>query len=87
MDALLTVFANARGYRHEADRARALAGAASGHLRHELQEIATLYDRLADGKADRAASTSAIDRPPNDIAARAFARFRATWPEVSGNPS
>jgi hypothetical protein len=75
MDALLTVFANARGYRHEADRARALAGAASGQLRRELQEIAALYDRLADGKVDPTASTSAIERPANDIAVRAFARF------------
>jgi hypothetical protein len=87
MDALLTVFANARGYRHEADRARALAGAASGQLRRELREIAALYDRLADGMTDPTASTSTFERPASDIAASAFVRFRAPWPEAGGNPN
>jgi hypothetical protein len=50
MSALLQVFADARGYRWEAERARKLAQAAHGHLKNELLEIAALYDCLADGK-------------------------------------
>jgi len=50
MSALLEVFANARGLREEAARARKLAETADGRLQSELLEIATLYERLADGK-------------------------------------
>jgi hypothetical protein len=52
MTTLLRVFADARGYREEAIRARKLAETTYGKLNSELLEIATLYDRFADGKDD-----------------------------------
>jgi hypothetical protein len=50
MDALHQIFADARGYRKEAVRARKLAETARGQLQGELLDIATLYEVLADGK-------------------------------------
>lgn len=50
MNALLQLFADARGHREEAKRARKVAETASGQLQIELLAIATLYDLLADGK-------------------------------------
>jgi hypothetical protein len=50
MSALLQVFADAKGHRGEAVRARKLAEAAHGQLQSELLEIAALYECLADGK-------------------------------------
>ena len=44
------VFAEARGFKAEADRARALARTTSGRLQGELHQIAALYERIADGK-------------------------------------
>jgi hypothetical protein len=58
MTALLQVFADARGYREEATRARKLAEKACGRLNSELLEIATLYDHLADGKDDSGMKTA-----------------------------
>jgi hypothetical protein len=58
MTALLRVFADARGYREEAMRARKLADKTCGRLNSELLEIATLYDRLADGKDDSGMKTA-----------------------------
>jgi hypothetical protein len=52
MTTLLRVFADARGYWKEAIRARKLAETTYGKLNSELLEIATLYDRFADGKDD-----------------------------------
>lgn len=49
-DPLHQVFADARGHREEATRARKLAETASGQLQGELLEIAALYEVLADGK-------------------------------------
>jgi hypothetical protein len=50
MNALLQLFADARGHREEAKRARKVAETASGQLQIELLAIAALYDLLADGK-------------------------------------
>jgi hypothetical protein len=50
MNALHQLFADARGYRDEAKRARKFAETASGQLQSELLAIAALYDLLADGK-------------------------------------
>jgi hypothetical protein len=50
MSALHQLFADARGHREEAKRARQVAATASGHLQSELLAIAALYDLLADGK-------------------------------------
>jgi hypothetical protein len=46
-NALHQVFANARGYREEATRARKLAETACGQLQSKLLEIAALYEVLA----------------------------------------
>jgi hypothetical protein len=50
MSAATWVFAEARGFKAEADRARALARTTSGRLQGELHQIAALYERIADGK-------------------------------------
>jgi hypothetical protein len=50
MNALLQLFADARGHREEAKRARKVAETATGQLQSELLAIAALYDLLADGK-------------------------------------
>jgi hypothetical protein len=56
----LLVFADAQGHRAEATRARKLAAKASGQLKSELQEIAALYELLADGKAEPDATHSPV---------------------------
>jgi hypothetical protein len=50
MNGLHQLFADARGHREEAKRARKVAATASGQLQSELLAIAALYDLLADGK-------------------------------------
>jgi hypothetical protein len=72
------VFAEARGFRAEAERARALAHATSGRLQGELHQIAALYERIADGKdPDRLVLTSRA-RPPQ---LKQIRRFSAAWPD------
>jgi hypothetical protein len=77
---LVRVFAEARAFREEAERARRLASTTSGQLQGELHQIAALYDKLADGKHDP-------ENPGRHTAFRAtpprlkqLARFLAAWP-------
>lgn len=77
---LVQVFAEARALRKEAERARRLAGTTSGRLQGELHQIATLYDKLADGKnpenpVRRAAVPVTLPR------LKRLSRFTTAWPD------
>jgi hypothetical protein len=82
MTALLQIFADARGHREEARRARKLADVASGQLQNELQEIAALYELLADGKAepDAAHSPALVGNVLKSRAGNPLDRFMRPWP-------
>jgi hypothetical protein len=67
MDTLTKVFAEARGYRDDAKRARRLAERAHGKLQNELLDIAALYDRLADGKGEPHEEHLPRDRPSGPL--------------------
>jgi len=73
------VFAEARGFKAEADRARALARTTSGHLQGELHQIAALYERIADGKDPDYLAPIFRRRSPKMTQIR---RFCASWPDV-----
>ena len=74
------VFAEARAFREEAERARGLAGTTSGRLRRELHQIAALYDKLADGRdpENLARHTTVSVTPPR---LKRLARFLTAWPD------
>jgi hypothetical protein len=72
MNALLQLFADARGHREEAKRARNVAETASGQLQWELLAIAALYDLLADGK-------NPDEDEPGPATAPVPARQPSTW--------
>jgi hypothetical protein len=66
MSQLRTIFADAKGHRAEAERARQLARSTEEPLQSELLRIAELYDQLADGKDD----LDRDDRTPAQVIAR-----------------
>jgi hypothetical protein len=72
------VFAEARGFKAEADRARALARTASGHLQGELHRIVPLYERIADCKDPDYLAPIFRRRSPK---MKQISRFCAAWPE------
>ena len=74
----LLVFAEARGFKAEADRARALACTTSGRLQGELHQIAALYERIADGKDPDRLTPLYRARSPRMQQIR---RFSGTWPD------
>jgi hypothetical protein len=71
------VFAEARGFKAEADRARALARTTSGTLQGELHQIAALYERIADGKDPDYLTPIFRRRSPK---MKQIRRFSAEWP-------
>lgn len=75
---LVRVFADARGFREEANRARALASKMSGRLQGELHQIAALYEQIADGKHPDHLAPMFRFAPPK---MKQLARFSAAWPE------
>jgi hypothetical protein len=72
------VFAEARGFREEANRARALARTTSGRLQGELHQIAALYERIADGKDPDYLAPLLRVRSPK---LKQIRRFSAAWPD------
>jgi hypothetical protein len=72
------VFAEARGFKAEADRARTLARTTSGRLQGELHQIAALYERIADGKDPDYLAPIFRRRSPK---MKQIKRFYAAWPE------
>jgi hypothetical protein len=72
------VFAEARGFKSEADRARALARTTSGRLQGELHQIAALYERIADGKDPDYFAPKFRRHSPKMQQIR---RFYAGWPD------
>jgi hypothetical protein len=78
MSEALLVFAEARGFKAEADRARALARRTSGRLQGELHQIAALYERIADGKDPDRFTPLFRARSPK---MRQIKRFYADWPD------
>jgi hypothetical protein len=72
------VFAEARGFKAEADRARALARTTSGRLQGELHQIAALYERIADGKDPDYLAPRFRRRSPK---MKQIRRFSAEWPD------
>jgi hypothetical protein len=72
------VFAEARGFKAEANRARALARTTSGRLQGELHQIAALYERIADGKDPDHLAPIFRRRSPK---LKQFRRFYAGWPD------
>jgi hypothetical protein len=74
----LLIFAEARGFKAEADRARTLARTTSGRLRGELHQIAALYERIADGKDPDRLAPLFRARSPN---MKQIRRFSAAWPD------
>jgi len=74
----LLVFDEARGFKAEAGRARALARRTSGRLRGELHQIAALYERIADGKDPDRVTPLFRARSPKMQQIR---RFSAAWPD------
>jgi hypothetical protein len=71
-------FAEARGFKAEADRARALARTTSGRLQGELHQIAALYERIADGKDPDYLAPIFRQRSPR---MKQIKRLYAAWPE------
>jgi hypothetical protein len=72
------VFAEARGFKAEADRARTLARTTSGRLQGELHQIAALYERIADGNDPDYLAPKFRGRSPKMQQIR---RFYASWPD------
>lgn len=77
---LVRVFAEARAFREEAERARRLAATTSGRLQGELHQIATLYDKLADGKDPENPARHPIVATALPQLER-LSRFRTAWPD------
>ena len=78
MSAATWVFAEARGFKAEADRARALARTTSGRLQGELHQIAALYERIADGKDPDYLAPIFRRRSPK---MKQIRRFSTEWPD------
>jgi hypothetical protein len=78
---LVQVFSEARALREEAARARKLASTTSGRLQGELHQIASLYDRIADGKnPENPVRHVACAPTPHRL--KQLARFETgVWPE------
>jgi hypothetical protein len=80
MAELVEIFADARGLRAEASRARKLADASSGRLKGELYQLAMLYERIADGKdPDRSMRGAPRSGAPKLSQLARF--FSAGWPD------
>jgi len=77
---LAKIFADARAFREEAERARRLARTTSGQLQGELRQIAARYERLADGKDPETPVPRAVSRTASH-ALKQLARFSAAWPD------
>ena len=78
MSDVIQVFAEARGFREEANRARALARTTRGRLRGELDQIAVLYERIADGR-DPDHLAPLFRTAPAKL--KQLRRFSAAWPD------
>ena len=75
MDAV-RIFADARGFREEANRARKLARKTSGRLQSELYQIAVLYEKIADGNDPDRRPPIVGSAPPK---MKELVRFSAAW--------
>jgi hypothetical protein len=77
---LTKVFADAHGFRQEAERARRLASETTGGLQGELHRIAALYERIADGKdPENYHGRRLASRTTSRL--KQLARFSDAWPD------